>query len=268
MKLSRVALVTVAAALCGMGLWALQRTGDYGFGDNDNSSNVKAEFYWSRLAYNSNMASYGAYGRRGFWGFAAWSRDYPKADRQFIMAVKRLSRIDARSTEHIVDANSDEIFNYPWVYVEDPGGWRLNREQANRLHQFIERGGFIMLDDSWGDQEWATMSEGVAMIMPGHPIEELPNDDPIFHVVYDMNDRVQVPGTRHIWGQRWPLSPDMQRPRWMGVRDDKGRVVIAICHNSDVGDAWEWADSPRYPEKPASVAFRLGINYIIYSMTH
>jgi len=204
----------------------------------------------------------------GYYGFQRWAADYPKADRQFIMAVKRLSRIDARSTEHIVDANSDAIFNYPWVYVEDPGGWRINREQANRLHQFIERGGFIMLDDSWGDQEWSTMAEGVAMIMPGRAIEDLPNDDPIFHVVYDLNDRVQVPGTRHIWGRRWPLSPDMQHPRWLGVRDDKGRVVIAICHNSDVGDAWEWADSPRYPEKPASVAFRLGINYIIYSMTH
>ena len=204
----------------------------------------------------------------GYYGFQRWAADWPKADRQFIMGVKRLTRIDARSTEHIVDANSNEIFNYPWVYVEDPGGWRLSRAQAKRLRDFIARGGFIMLDDSWGDDEWATMEAGVEQILPGRAIENLPNSDEIFHVVYDLDDRVQVPGTRHIWGRRWPLSPDMVHPRWLGVRDDKGRIVIAICHNSDVGDAWEWADSPRYPEKPASTAYRIGINYIIYAMTH
>lgn len=221
----------------------------------------KAEWTFARFRYDLGDEF-------GNYGFQRWAADYPKSDRQFIPGVKRLTRIDARSTEHIVDANSDELFNYPWIYVEDPGAWRLNRAQANRLRQYVERGGFIMLDDSWGDREWATMEAGVEMILPGHSIEDLPDNATIFHVVYDLNDRVQVPGTRHIWGRRWPLSPDMVRPRWLGVRDDKGRVVIAICHNSDVGDAWEWADSPRYPEKAASFAYRLGINYIIYAMTH
>jgi hypothetical protein len=223
--------------------------------------NEHAEWTFARFRYTLGE-EFGSY------GFQRWAADYPKSDRQFIMGVKRLTRINARSTEHIVDADHDELFNYPWIYVEDPGAWRISTAQAKRLRQYVDRGGFIMLDDSWGDQEYATMQAGVAMILPGYPIEEIPNNDPIFHVVYDLNDRVQVPGTRHIWGRRWPLSPDMVHPRWMGVRDDKGRIVIAICQNSDVGDAWEWADSPRYPEKAASLAYRLGINYIIYSMTH
>jgi hypothetical protein len=223
--------------------------------------NEHAEWTFARFRYDLGNEF-------GYYGFQRWAADYPKSDRQFVMGVKRLTRIDSRSTEHIVDGNGEELFNYPWIYVEDPGAWRLNRAQAQRLRQYVERGGFIMLDDSWGDQEWATMEAGVEMILPGHAIENLFTSDPILHVVYDLGEPVQVPGTRHIWGRRWPLSPDMVHARWLGVRDDKGRVVIAICHNSDVGDAWEWADSPRYPEKAASAAYRLGINYIIYAMAH
>ena len=105
------------------------------------------------------------------------------------------------------------------------------------------------------------------MIFPDRPIEELTDQDELFHVLYDLDERFQIPGTRYIWGGR-RYTPDSSVPKWRAIRDDRGRIVIAICHNSDVGDAWEWADSPRYPERDASLAFRLGINYIIYGMTH
>lgn len=105
------------------------------------------------------------------------------------------------------------------------------------------------------------------MVFPERHIEDLPNGDEIFHIVYDLDDRRQIPGTRYIWG-RMRYTPDSSTPEWRGIRDDKGRLVIAICHNSDVGDAWEWADSPNYPEHEASLAYRIGINYIIYAMTH
>jgi Domain of unknown function (DUF4159) len=204
----------------------------------------------------------------GYFRFQRWEADYPKADRQFIPGVKRLTRIDARSTEHVVDADSNVLFDYPWIYVEDPGAWQLSEAQAKRLREYIERGGFIMLDDSWGDREWANMAAGVHMILPNHPIEDLPDSDPIFHIVYDIGHKVQIPGTRYIWGYRRRMRPDETPARWSAVRDDKGRVVIAICQNSDVGDAWEWADSPDYPQPPATEAYRIGINYIIYDMTH
>ena len=86
-------------------------------------------------------------------------------------------------------------------------------------------------------------------------------------IAYDLDDRVQVPGTRYLWG-RWSYDHDSATPKWRAIRDEKGRILVAICHNSDVGDAWEWADSPRYPEHPASVAYRIGVNYILYGMTH
>jgi hypothetical protein len=105
------------------------------------------------------------------------------------------------------------------------------------------------------------------MILPDAQIEELANEDEIFHVLYDLDERFQIPGTRYIWGGR-RYTADSAIPRWRAVRDDTGRIQVAIWHNSDVGDAWEWADSPQYPERATSLAYRLAINYIIYGMTH
>jgi Domain of unknown function (DUF4159) len=221
----------------------------------------KAEWTFARFHYDLG-------GQYGGYGFERWAADWPKADRQFILGIRRLTRIQSRSTEQVMDANSDDLYNWPWIYIEDPGGWRLSEKQAARLREYLLRGGFIMADDSHGDDEWEVLLQGMHMIFPDRQIEDLPDSDEIFHVAYDLDDRVQIPGTRYIWGRRWPYGLDSATPKWRGIRDDKGRIMVAICHNSDVGDAWEWADSPRYPEHEASVAYRIGVNYIIYGMTH
>ncbi len=96
---------------------------------------------------------------------------------------------------------------------------------------------------------------------------DLENRDAIFHVLYDLDERFQVPGV-HVVRSGRTYEQDGVEPRWRGIYDDKGRIMVAICHNMDVGDAWEWADSPAYPERYASLAYRIGVNYIIYSMTH
>jgi hypothetical protein len=221
----------------------------------------KAEWTFARFRYDLGYQ----YGR---FGFQRWAADWPKADRQFILGVRRLTRLQTRSTEQVVDANSDDLYNWPWIYIEDAGGWRLTESQAARLREYLLRGGFLMADDSHGDSEWQVLLDGMHMIFPDRPIEELANEDEIFHVAYNLDDRVQIPGTRYIWGRRWSYGLDGATPKWRAIRDDKGRIMIAICHNSDVGDAWEWADSPQYPERAASLAYRIGINYILYGMTH
>jgi Domain of unknown function (DUF4159) len=203
----------------------------------------------------------------GHFRFERWAADYPKADRQFIQGVRRLTRIQTRSTEQVIDANHDDLYNWPWIYVEDPGAWRLTERQAALLRDYLLRGGFLMVDDSHGNYEWENFLAGIRMILPNRPIEDLRDNDEIFHVVYDLDERFQVPGTRFIWGSR-RYTVDSATPRWRAIRDDKGRIMVAICHNSDVGDAWEWSDSAQYPERAASLAYRLGINYIIYGMTH
>jgi hypothetical protein len=226
------------------------------------NASEKAEWTFARLHYRIGNEFGG-----GFRGFQRWAADYPKADRQFVMGVRRLTRLHARPIEEVVDADSGEMFNWPWIYVEDGGWWTINESQAARMREYLLKGGFLMIDDSHGDYEWDNFMRGMNMILPDRPVEDLTDKDEIFHVVYDLDERFQIPGTRFIWGGR-PYTSDSRIPKWRAIRDDNGRIMVAICHNSDVGDAWEWADSPKYPERDASLAYRIGINYIIYGMTH
>ncbi len=221
----------------------------------------KAEWTFARFHYPSGRR----FGR--FRGFRLWAADYPKADRQFVMGVRRLTRLHARGMEQVVDADSDDLFNWPWIYMEHGSGWSLNEAEAARLREYLVKGGFLLADDTHGDYEWESLARGLEMIFPDRPIEDLSNADEIFHTMYDLGEKFQIHGTRFIWGGR-PYSPDSVVPKWRAIRDDQGRIVVAICHNSDVGDAWEWADSPDYPEKETSLAYRIGIDDILYSMTH
>lgn len=221
--------------------------------------NEKTEFYFGRLRY----ASYRGYGRRG----GSWATDYPKADRQFLMGLRRLTRVHSRSVEQVVDIDSDQIYNYPWLYAVEVGRWGFSEEQARRLRKYLDRGGFLMVDDFHGTYEWESFAEGMRMVYPDRPIVDLENGEAAFHVLYDLDERFQVPGIQMLWSGR-PYEQDGVDPKWRGIYDEKDRLVVAICHNMDLGDAWEWADEPRYPEKSASMAYRVAINYIVYSMTH
>jgi hypothetical protein len=222
----------------------------------------KTEFVFARLRFPSWRGGSSYWSARG-----SWSVDYPKADRQFVQGVRRLTRIHTRSVEQVVDLDSDEIFNWPWIYAVEPGHWDLSDSQARKLREYLLRGGFLMSDDFHGSFEWDIFMASMSRVFPDRPAVDLEDSNPIFHVLYDLDERVQVPGIQMFWsGQTY--EQDGVEPRWRGIYDDRGRLMVAICHNMDLGDAWEWADHPRYPERYASLAYRIGINYIIYAMTH
>jgi len=220
----------------------------------------KTEYVFARLRYPSFRGGY--YSRRG-----SWSTDYPKADRQFVQGVRRLTRIHTRSMEEVVDLDSDTIYDYPWIYITEPGHWDLSDRQAAKLREYLLRGGFAMTDDFHGTFQWDVFLASMNRVFPDRQILDLQNTDPIFHVLYDLDERFQVPGIQY-WYTGRVAEDDGYEARWRGIYDDKGRLMVAICHNMDLGDAWEWADHPRYPERYASLAYRIGVNYIIYAMTH
>ena len=262
----RLASVALLFLLAGS-LWAFQRGIRNLFPDSDDDTppadgNEKAEFMWARLRYANFRGGGGMWAMRG-----SWTVDYPKADRQFLQGVRRLTRLNTRSMEHIVDLISDDIYNYPFTYAVEVGHWSLPDDQAKKLREYIDRGGFLMTDDFHGTYEWDIFTTSLNRGFGDRPITDIEDADPIFHVVFDLSDRIQIPGiVNYPFKQTYEY--DGFEPKWRAVRDDKGRIVIGICHNMDQGDAWEWADSPRYPEKYASQAYRTGINYIIYAMTH
>jgi hypothetical protein len=220
----------------------------------------KTEWAFSRLRYPSIQG-------RGRRGFGSWPTDYPKADRQFVQGVRRLTRLHTRSVEQVVDLDGDDVFRWPWIYAVEVGHWDLSDKQAAKLREYLLRGGFLMVDDFHGTWEWSVFMASMGRVFPDRPVVEIENSDAIFHVLYDLDQRFQVPGIQFLRSGR-TYEQDGIEPRWRGIYDDKGRIMVAICHNMDLGDAWEWADSPRYPEPLASLAYRVGVNYIVYSMTH
>ena len=206
---------------------------------------------------------------RGFrGGDSNWTTDYPRSDRHFARALRRLTRVHVRSVEQPVNLeDGDDIFDWPWIYGVEVGHWNLSDSLAAKFREYLLRGGFFMCDDFHGTREWEIFVASMKRVFPDRPIVEIENSDAIFHVLYDLDDRYQVPGAQFLWSGS--ISEyDGVTPRWRGIYDDKGRLMVAICHNMDLGDSWEWADDPRYPEKYSALGIRIAVNYVLYSMTH
>ncbi|MEP7354782.1 MAG: DUF4159 domain-containing protein [Acidobacteriota bacterium] len=197
----------------------------------------------------------------------SWTTDYPAGDRSLIQGVRRLTRIDARSVEQPVELDgTGDVFNWPFLYAVEVGHWAMPEDEGAELREFLLRGGFLMVDDFHGSEEWAIFQEGLEVIFPDRMIEDLPANDPIFHMLSDIDLRIQVPGEVSLG--RGGYEKDGITPRWRGIRDDHGRVIVAICHNMDLGDAWEHSDDAWYPADMAVVAHHVLQNYATYNLTH
>jgi hypothetical protein len=234
----------------------------------------KTEWVFARLMYpqhpNARFARFYILGPALDWknGGTSWTQDYPRADRHFAMALRRLTRVHVRSVEQPVNLDDgDDVYNWPWLCAGEMGDWLLTDAQAKTLREYLLRGGFLVLDDFWGSEEWERFDESMHRVFPDRPIVEIDDSDPIFHAVYDLNNRFQIPGQ---WALRRGTTyrNDGAIPHWRGIYDDSGRLMVVMSFNSDVGDSWEWADDPSYPEKYSALGIRLGVNYVIYSMTH
>jgi len=238
----------------------------------------KAEWVRARLRYPD---IYGYPNRmfllrdgREFPGY--WTMDYPRSDRHLLAGIRRLTRIDTRSIEQVVTLDgTDDVYNWPVLYGVEVGHWNLGEPEAQQMREYLLRGGFFMCDDFHGTEpyhgvrEWDTFMRSMSKVFPDRQIEDIPDNDPIFHTLFDLQDRFQVPGAQFFEsGLTYEDGETGKVPHWRCIRDDKGRIMVAICHNMDLGDAWEWADDPRYEEKWASLAYRIAANYFVYDLTH
>ena len=235
----------------------------------------KAEFTFARLRYRGYSGGGfgfgggggGRFGGRRGGGSRSWGIDSNRADRLFERAVRRLSLVDTRSVEDVIDVDAGPVFDYPWLYAVEVGHWELSDAQAKHLREYLDRGGFLMVDDFHGTAEWDVFMRSLSRVFPDRQVVDIPNDDPIFHVVSDLADRIQVPGAQYLRSGR-TYEYDGYKDAWRAIYDEKGRIQVAICHNMDLGDAWQYADYPQYPSAFASLALRIAVNYTVYSMTH
>jgi len=257
------------------GLYAFQRPfkeypgTEYSGFDLPPDWNEKTEWVFARLMFPPGPLD--GYSRTGRftgdfrYGASLWTQDYPRADRHFAQAVRRLSRIHVRSVEQTVLLEDGDAYDWPWLYAVQAGEWGLTEEEGKLLREYCLRGGFFFADDFHGPEEWGEFEKRIHFAFPDRPIVDIANSDQVFHAVYDINDRFVIPGADHL---REGSKNGGTVGRWVGVYDDKGRLMIVANFNQDTGDAWEWADSPRYPVKFSDLAIRLGLNYVVYAMTH
>jgi hypothetical protein len=232
-----------------------------------------AEWTFARLMYPPANVGRGGYGYgyrfRGDWHFgrSSWTTDYPRSDRHFAAAMRRLTRVHARSVEQPVNLEEGDQYDWPFLYAVEVGHWDLTDQQVRAMREYLLRGGFFMCDDFHGTREWDIFIASMKRVFPDRDIVDLENDNAIFHSIYDLDDRYQVPGAQYLRsGRTW--EQDGTKDTWRGIFDDQGRLMVAICHNMDLGDSWEHADNPYYDEKFSALGIRIGINYVVYSMTH
>lgn len=226
--------------------------------DDPPDARRKGEFALGRLRYYSPLDR----GR----GYARWGIDANKGDRLFIDLMSRLTRLDAGPIETIVELDSDEIFEHPFTLAISVGDWELSRPQTVRLRKYFDQGGFLMVDDFHNDREWATFMAGIRQIYPEAVVDELDAADPVFHTLFDTKKLTRVPGRNVVDGSQVERGGVV--PHWRAIRDAKGHVVVVIGFNMDIGDGWEFADDPGYPEQFSTEAIRTGLSYAIYALTH
>ena len=213
------------------------------------------DFYFTRAAYTS-------YGWRG------WQVDYPKADRQFLIGLRRLTNLNSYENENGVLLTDPELGKYPFLYTVEVGYMAMTEAEVLALRRYLFQGGFLVVDDFWGTAEWVNFAHEMGRVLPGRPIEDIPLDHPVFRSFYEVDEIVQVPnvGQGIRGGPTW--ERDGYQPVVRGIFDDQRRLMVLVNWNTDLGDAWEWAENPYYPLHFSTYAYEMGINFIIYAMTH
>ena len=221
------------------------------------------DFYFTRAIYS---------GSRGWWGRrgrGSWSTDFPKADRQFLFILHRLLQmLDLHEWENPVSLADPELRRFPFLYMLEVGYMNLTDAEIEGLRGYLEAGGFLVVDDFWGEEAWYNFEYHMSRILPGRRIEPIPLEHPIFHQFYDIDEVVTVPSIGNAARGRYEECWGPCTPTVSGIFNDRGELMVVINHNTDLGDAWEWSENPYYPIDRSTYAYELAINYIIYGLSH
>jgi len=210
-----------------------------------------------------------------YWGRGGgWRTDWPASDLNFSFRLQQLTALKVNPEARYLSLTDPELFDYPFIYIVEPGALTFNDEEVKALRRYLLNGGFLMVDDFWGVMEWENFEREIKRVFPDRELKELPLEHPIFHCVYDLKTKPQIPSINWAWAGRdagitWE-RPDAREPHYKGISDAAGRLMVIICHNTDLGDGWEReGEDPWYfHEFSEKYAYPLGINIVVYAMTH
>ncbi|HAB16370.1 MAG TPA: DUF4159 domain-containing protein [Verrucomicrobiota bacterium] len=214
------------------------------------------------------------YDRGGSWGRGGWSTDLPDSDLNLSFRLQQMTSMKVDPNGRILRVTDPDLFNYPFIYAVEPGGFSLSEEEVVALRNYLLNGGFLMFDDFWGEREWSNVEDVMAQVFPGRPFVELPLNHAIYHCVFEIKSKGQVPnvglGVESQWdGVTWERS-DAKEVHHRAIFDDAGRMMVFAAHNTDNGDGWEREGENDYYFHNFSekIAYPLGINVVFYAMTH
>lgn len=228
-------------------------------------------FTFARIEYDS-------YGGRGRGGGGCWT-DYPDSDLNFSLRLQQLTSLKVNPDPVVIRLTDDELFDYPFIYIIEPGGLVFSEEEVKALRKYCLNGGFLMVDDFWGDSQYENMRSELKRVFPDRDPFEVPLEHEIFHIVYDLKEKPQVPAINSarrradgsVGSWEWSRDgSDTSVPHYRAITDDEDRIMVFICHNTDLGDGWEreGEDQWYFDEFSVKKAYPMGINIVTYAMTH
>ena len=214
-------------------------------------------FTFARIRYTS----YGRYG---------WRTDYPDADLNLSFRLQEMTSLKVDPDGVVLSLTDPNLFDYPFIYMVEPGGLRFSELEVERLREYLNRGGFMMVDDFWGEAEWENFAYEMRRVFPDRQPVELPLSHPIFNIVYRITEKPIVPSIHSYRRGWWTERPDANEAHYRAIYDDQDRVMVMICHNTDLGDGWEreGVDLGYFKTYSEKFAYPLAINIITYAMTH
>lgn len=291
MKRALLILITLASLLLAQQDSPLQSPTNFGIKDADvpedprefgrgefmdfptwpvNSEVPNDVFTFARLRFDSYSDGYGR--RR----MGKWMTDYPDAELNFSFRLQQLTSIPTNPKGAVVDFEPEQLRHYPFVYMVEPGNISITDQQAKALREYMLNGGFVMVDDFWGDEEWQGFYQAFKQIWPDREFVELDLKHDIFHAVFDLKVLPQIPsigiamggrsrGLAYEWGK-----PGSETPHYRAVYDDQKRMCMCICFNTDLADGWEeeGTDPWYFQTFSEPYSYPLGINIVYYALTH
>lgn len=230
----------------------------------------KDVFTFTRIQYDSGWGG----GRGRGWGGGGWAVDFRDADLNFSFRLQQLTSLKVDPEGKVLRLTDPQLFSHPFIYIVEPGALEFSEEEVKTLRRYLLSGGFLMIDDFWGEAEYENLHAEMRRVFPNREPEELALDHPIFHCVFDLKEKPQIPNfstgeesqyTGVTW-ERW----DAREPHYRAIFDDKRRMMVIICHNTDLGDGWEREGVYEYyfREFSEKKAYPLGINIVFYAMTN
>src|SRR5688572_24923978 len=199
-----------------------------------------------------------------------WDTDYPDSDQNFSYRLQQLTSLKVNPEPVILELTDKELFQYPWIYIIEPGDLIFSDEEVAALRRYLLGGGFLMVDDFWGEDEWENFYQQIKRVFPDREPRELDITHPIFSAVFPLKEKPQVPSVHAFRSGLSYERYDAQTVHYKALYDDKGRMMAIICHNTDLGDGWEReSEDPEYFRKYSEPkSYPMGINIIFYAMTH